>query len=211
MTPGKHALPYVRPDRKALRKKPSLRLSAFPLLKRQLFSSSLSRQPAAAAAARPRGGTEGGAGGIIPPAAFSAFSAFPAFPVFSAFPVFPGFGAAPRGFLPVPSSFPGAGPRPALSGSLPLSRGLPPPPFRFRYENARPRNVLRSGVGFGFQSRPCQARLVFRRPGSGYSPSFHSLWTRATTSSTADCCSGGQTTMRGLPASTFLVWSKYTS
>ncbi len=42
----------------------------------------------------------------------------------------------------------------------------------------------------------------------GYSPSFHSLWTRATTSSTADCFSGGQTTMRGLPASTFFVWSK---
>ena len=39
----------------------------------------------------------------------------------------------------------------------------------------------------------------------GYSPSFHSLWTRATTSSTADCCSGGQTTMRGLPESTFFV------
>ena len=202
MTPGKHALPYVRPDRKALRKKPSLRLSAFPLLKRQLFSPSLSRQPAAAAAAKPRGGTRGARGGLSPP------HAFPAFPAFSAFP---GFGAAPRGCLPVPSSFPGAEPRPALSGSLPLSRGLPPPPFRFRYENARPRNVLRSGVGFGFQSRPCQARLVFRRPGSGYSPSFHSLWTRATTSSTADCCSGGQTTMRGLPASTFLVWSKYTS
>ena len=102
----------------------------------------LSRMPAAAEAAKPQGGTRGARGGLSPPHAFPAFSAS------SAFSAFPGVGAAPRGLLPVPSSFPGAEPRPALSGSLPLSRGLPPPPFRFRYENARPRNGLRSGVGF---------------------------------------------------------------
>lgn len=65
------------------------------------------------------------------------------------------------------------------------------PPFRLRWlqKNARP------------QAKNQARRIeIFCR---AYSPSFHSLFTRATTSSTADCCCGGQTTIRGLPASTF--------
>ena len=130
MTPGKHALPYVRPDRKALRKKPSLRLSAFPLLKRQLFSPSLSRQPAAAAAAKPRGGTRGARGGLSPPLPFLSF---PPFLPFLSFP-----------------PFRGSGQRPAAScRSLPLSRGRSPAllfPGLFLFPEGFPRRLSGSGT-----------------------------------------------------------------